>query len=222
MAPVIAVVGAGPGLGLAVARVFGGHGFDVALIARTKEKLTALVKDLAEDGISAAAFPADTADPVQLTDALQQAAERFGRIDVLEFSPLPGLQVVQPQDVTVENLRQQTDALLYGAVTAAQAVLPGMREAGSGTLLFTTGSGAIDPVPMLASINIAQAGQRNWALNLHQTLADEGIYVANVAIGVMIGDQAPEGVPHRTADDIAQEYWELHTQREKAEHVISA
>ncbi|MFE7385814.1 SDR family NAD(P)-dependent oxidoreductase [Streptomyces zhihengii] len=222
MASTIAVVGAGPGLGLSVARVFGGHGFDVALVARNKEKLDGLVTDLAQAGISAAAFPADIADPAQLTSALQQAAERFGRIDVLEFSPLAGLEMVQPQDVTLENLRPQTDALLYGAVTAAQAVLPAMREAGSGTLLFTTGSGAIDPVPMLASMNIAQAGARNWALNLHKALAGEGVYVASIAIGVMIGDQAPEGVPHRSADDIAQEYWELHTGREKAEHVISA
>ncbi|MFJ9427303.1 hypothetical protein [Streptomyces sp. NPDC101249] len=46
--------------------------------------------------------------------------------------------------------------------------------------------------------------------------------MANVAIDLMIGAQAPEGVPHRAPDDIALDYWDLHTRREQAEHVIGA
>ncbi|WP_377273721.1 SDR family NAD(P)-dependent oxidoreductase [Peterkaempfera sp. SMS 1(5)a] len=219
--PTIAIVGAGPGLGLSIAKVFGGHGFDVALISRSKDKLDALVSDLAEAGITAEGFPADVADPAQLSGALQAAIGRFGRIDVLEFSPHPGLSMTSPKDVTVENLRPQVDALLYGAVAAVQAVLPGMLEAGSGTLLFSTGGGAINPYPMLADVNIAQAGQRNWAINLHNTLAESGIYAANVAINLLIGTQAPEGVPHRAPDEIALDYWTLHTTRTQAEHFVA-
>lgn len=63
-------------------------------------------------------------------------------------------------------MRPQIDSLLYGAVAAVQSVLPGMLAAGAGTLLFTTGGGAINLYPMLADTNIAQAGQRNWAINL--------------------------------------------------------
>ncbi|MEU0804831.1 SDR family NAD(P)-dependent oxidoreductase [Streptomyces sp. NPDC005970] len=218
--PTIAIVGAGPGLGLSIARVFGGHGFDVALVSRSKDKLDALVTELAEAGITAEGFPADVADSAQLATALEQAITRFGRIDVLEFSPHAGLTMTAPQDVTVDVLRPLIDSLLYGAVTAAQTVLPGMLEAGSGTLLFTTGGGALTPYPMLADANIAQAGQRNWALNLHNTLADKGIYAANVAINLMIGTEAPEGVPHRSPDDIALDYWNLHVSRDQAEHFI--
>ncbi|MEV6594581.1 SDR family NAD(P)-dependent oxidoreductase [Streptomyces acidicola] len=220
--PTIAIVGAGPGLGLSIAKVFGGHSFDVALISRTKDKLDALVAELAEAGITAEGFPADIADSVQLTGALEAAIARFGRIDVLEFSPHAGLTMTAPKDVTVDALRPQIDSLLYGAVAAVQTVLPGMLAAGSGTLLFTTGGGAINPYPMLADANIAQAGQRNWAINLHNTLADEGIYAANVAINLMIGTQAPEGVPHRAPDEIALDYWALHTTRTQAEHLIGA
>ncbi|MFD8870549.1 SDR family NAD(P)-dependent oxidoreductase [Streptomyces sp. NPDC059590] len=218
--PTIAIVGAGPGLGLSIARVFGGHGFDVALVSRSKDKLDALVAELAEAGIAAEGFPADVADSAQLATALERAIARFGRIDVLEFSPHAGLTMTAPQDVTVDVLRPLIDSLLYGAVTAAQTVLPGMLEAGSGTLLFTTGGGALTPYPMLADANIAQAGQRNWALNLHNTLADKGIYAANVAINLMIGTEAPEGVPHRSPDDIALDYWNLHVSRDQAEHFI--
>ncbi|MFC9425705.1 SDR family NAD(P)-dependent oxidoreductase [Streptomyces sp. NPDC056987] len=220
--PTIAIVGAGPGLGLSIAKVFGGHGFDVALISRTKDKLDALVAELAEAGTTAEGFPADIADSTRLTGALEAAIARFGRIDVLEFSPHAGLTMTVPKDVTLDALRPQIDTLLYGAVAAVRTVLPGMLAAGSGTLLFTTGGGAINPYPMLADTNIAQAGQRNWAINLHNTLADEGIYAANVAINLMIGTQAPEGVPHRAPDEIALDYWTLHTTRTQAEHLIGA
>ncbi|MFF2405419.1 SDR family NAD(P)-dependent oxidoreductase [Streptomyces sp. NPDC058092] len=220
--PTIAIVGAGPGLGLSIAKVFGGHGFDVALISRTKDKLDSLVAELTENGITAEGFPADVADPAQLTGALKTAIARFGQIDVLEFSPHAGLSMTSPKEVTIDTLRPQIDSLLYGAVAAVQAVLPGMLEAGSGTLVFTTGGGAINPYPMLATANIAQAGQRNWAINLHNALADQGIYAANVAINLVIGTEAPEGVPYRSPDEIALDYWALHTSRDQAEHFIGA
>ncbi|MFD8646580.1 SDR family NAD(P)-dependent oxidoreductase [Streptomyces mirabilis] len=216
------MVGAGPGLGLSIAKVFGAHGFDIALISRSKDRLDALAAELDTAGITAAGFPADAADPGQLTSALEAAITRFGQIDVLEFSPHAGLSFTSPEEVTIDNLRPGIDNLLYGAVTAVQAVLPGMLQAGTGTLLFTTGGGAINPYPMLATINIAQAGQRNYALNLHNTLADKGIYAANVAINLMIGAEAPEGIPHRAPDEIAADYWSLYTSRTQAEHFIGA
>ncbi|HEY4751985.1 MAG TPA: SDR family NAD(P)-dependent oxidoreductase [Candidatus Limnocylindrales bacterium] len=216
----IAIIGAGPGLGLSLAKVFGAHGYDVALISRDRAKLDGLVDILAEEGVTAEAFPTDVRDHAGLDRALQAAAARFGGIDVLEFSPYAGLVRVQPSEVTVENLRPPLEELLLGAVTAVQAVLPGMLERGSGTLLFTTGGGAIQPYPMLATLNIAQAGLRNWVHNLHNTLADKGIYAGTVAINVMIAAQAPEGYPHRSPDDIAAIYWDLHTRRNQAEVVI--
>lgn len=110
--PTIAIVGAGPDLDLSIAKVFGGHGFDVALISRTKDKLHALVAELAEARITAAAFPADAGDSAQLTDALGAAIAWFGRIDVLEFSPHAGLSMTAPKEVTIDTLRPQIDSLL--------------------------------------------------------------------------------------------------------------
>ncbi|MER0477500.1 SDR family NAD(P)-dependent oxidoreductase [Streptomyces sp. Edi2] len=63
-AKTLVVVGAGPGLGMGVARAFGRHGFRVGLIARSKDTLDALVGELTELGVIAAAFPAD---PVTVT-----------------------------------------------------------------------------------------------------------------------------------------------------------
>jgi NADP-dependent 3-hydroxy acid dehydrogenase YdfG len=220
--PHIAIVGAGPGLGFSIAKVFGGHGFDVALISRNKVALDALVVQLAKSSITAAAFPADVSDRTALIEALEDAAARFGAINVLEYSPYGGLVSVSPVEVTVDNLQPQMEHHLYGAVTAVQTVLPAMLEASAGTLLFTTGGGAITPYPRLATMNIAQAALRNWVFNLNSVLAGKGIYAANVAINVMIATEAPAGIPRAAPDDIAQVYWELHSHRDQAEHVITA
>lgn len=218
--PTIAIVGAGPGLGASLGRVFGGHGHDVALISRSKDNLDALAAGLAEHGVTAEGFPADAADPASLTAALQAAAARFGRIDVLEFSPYAGLVQVLPAEVTLDNLAPAVQETLYGAVTATQAVLPAMIEAGAGTLLYTTGGGAISPYPFLATLNTAQAALRNWVHNLHNTLAGQGVYAGVVAVNAMIGDNPPEGFPAIAPDTLARHYWDLHTRRDQAELLL--
>ncbi|WP_060887908.1 SDR family NAD(P)-dependent oxidoreductase [Streptomyces caniscabiei] len=224
--PTIAIIGAGPGMGLAIARTFGSHGFDVALIARTKEKLQALVGRLGQEGITAEAFPADVLDRSSLTAALDAVKARFGGIDVLEYSPAPhslsGQTLVTPSEAAVDHLQPQIEYYLYGAVTAAQSVLPAMREAGAGTLLFTTGGGSLDPLPMLGNVNAAQAALRNWVINLNKELSDSGVHAAHVAIGVWIGGGGPEGAPTATSDEIAPLYWDLHEKRDRAEAVFSA
>ena len=222
--PTIAIIGAGPGLGLALAKKFGQNGYNAALIARNPDTLDTLVNDLSSHGINVARFVADTSDQAALTAALTAARTHFGSIDVLEFSPHSGGpgSMTSPTDVTAENLRPVLETLLLGAVTAVQTVLPGMVDAGHETILFTAGSGSINPVPFFGTLNTAQAATRNWALNLHNQLAGSGVYVAHIAIGVSIGDAAPaEGYPFKTPDEIAAAFWDLHQERSTAELVIS-
>lgn len=224
--PTIAIVGAGPGMGLAIARTFGSHGFDVALIARDRDKLDRLVGQLATEGITAAAFPADVLEHGVLTQALEDAATHFGGIDVLEYSPAihtpgPGFTMATPSETTTADVQEQIDFQLYGAIAATQAVLPAMREAGEGTLLYSTGAGSVDPNPMLGNINAAAAALRNWVINLHKELAGTGIQAAHVAIGAWIGTDGPPGAPTATAEQIAPVYWELHTHPDDAERVFT-
>jgi NAD(P)-dependent dehydrogenase (short-subunit alcohol dehydrogenase family) len=227
--PVIALVAAGPRLGLSLGKIFGGHGFDVALIARSPERLGDLTGRLAAEGVTAAGFPADVTDRPALTAALGSAAERFGGIDVLHYaSPGAGstetLRSTGPLEVTVDNLRPQLETTCYGAITATRAVLPAMLEAGAGTLLYTTGGSSVTPAPVFVSAGMAGAALRKWALTLNGALAGSGIYVGHVAIGTWIAGTpaAPAGVPLSEPDDIARRYWDLHTRREPAEHLISA
>ncbi|HUN36677.1 MAG TPA: SDR family NAD(P)-dependent oxidoreductase [Trebonia sp.] len=227
--PAIALVAAGSRLGLSLGKTFGGHGFDVALIARSQERLGELTQKLQADGVNAAGFPADVTDRPGLAAALDSAAGRFGGIDVLHYSS-PGAGTTQTLrgtgalDVTVDNLGPQVECTCYGAITATRAVLPGMLAAGTGTLLYTTGGSSVTPAPVFVSAGMAGAALRKWALTLNRALADHGIYAGHVAIGTWIAGTpgAPEGTAGKEPDDIARLYWDLHTGREPAEHVITA
>ncbi|MDX3715735.1 MULTISPECIES: hypothetical protein [Streptomyces] len=67
--------------------------------------------------------------------------------------------MTSPSQSDVAGFQEQIEFQLYGAVAATRAVLPAMREAGAGTLLFTTGGGSVNPYPMLGNINAAGAAQ---------------------------------------------------------------
>lgn len=218
----IAIVGSGPGLGLSIAREFGVHGFAVALISRTQAKLDALVEQLAAEGIDARGFAADIMQRDALVEALQQASAHFGGIDVLEFSPapsspVPGVEMADILDTTVDNVSPQIEYYLYAAIAAARQVLPEMTQRGSGTLLFTTGTGSITPLPMMGNINAAAAALRNWAINLHAPLREKGIHVAHIAIGVYINS----GTAQTSSDTIAKTYWDAYQSRDGAERVYA-
>ncbi|WP_432194332.1 SDR family NAD(P)-dependent oxidoreductase [Streptomyces sp. bgisy027] len=221
----IAIVGAGPQLGLAIARTFGTQGLNVALISRDRDKLDGLVTTLTAEGITAAAFPADVLDRDALTQALKDAATRFGSIDVLEYSPVGTIgstTLTTPTATQPSDVQHEMEFQLYGAITATQAVLPAMRETGAGTLLFTTGAGSIDPVPQVANVNAAAAALRNWAINLHKELDGTGIQAAHIGIDVSIGMSVVPGFPTAKPEQISPVYWDLHTtKRDQAELVFS-
>ncbi|MFD4700391.1 SDR family NAD(P)-dependent oxidoreductase [Streptomyces niveus] len=209
----IAVVGAGPGLGRAVARRFGVAGHPVALISRDAEKLRGVADSLAAEGIDARAYPADVTDEKGLTAALASAAGELGRIGVLAYGPAPtfpseagqvpdlkALGFTSAVETTVDSVRPMFDMLVGGALTAAAAVLPAMREARDGALLFTTGTTAVKPVPGMSNSGIALSGLRSWARGLHDDLAGEGVYVGHLSIGLPIVPGSGEGDPDALAD----------------------
>lgn len=96
-----------------------------------------------------------------------------------------------------------------------------MREAGAGTLLFTTGARSVNPQPPTANIDAAAAALRNWAINLHKELDGTGVQAAHIAIDATIGTPTFSGQPRGTADRIAPVYWDLHTtHRDQTERVF--
>ena len=75
----IAIVGAGPGLGAAVARRFGAEGFSIGLISRSQERADGLAAQLVGEGLQAQGFAADVRDPAGLARTLERSPRRSGR-----------------------------------------------------------------------------------------------------------------------------------------------
>jgi NADP-dependent 3-hydroxy acid dehydrogenase YdfG len=205
----IVIVGAGPNLGAAVARRFGREGMSVGLVARDAGKLEELANVLNEEGITADFAAADIRDAEALAGAIRSLAERLGPVEVLEYSPLPAKEFMKPiLETSVDDLRGPLEFSVLGAVAAATAVVGPMIEAGSGSILFTTGGAAVKPYPLRAGVGVSFAGEVAYARMLHQQLAGEGVHVGHTAIA---GRIAP-GEDHEP-DDVAEALWKHHADK---------
>jgi NADP-dependent 3-hydroxy acid dehydrogenase YdfG len=212
----LVIVGAGPNLGLAIARRFGREGFSVGLVSRNQEKLDGLAGELEADGITAAGAAADIRDSDGLAAAIRSLADRLGAVEVLEYSPLPAREFMKPiLETTVDDVRGPLEFSVLGAVAATQAVIGPMLDAGRGTILFTTGGAAIKPYPLRAGVGISFAGEVAYARMLHEEVAPRGVHVAHTAIP---GRIAP-GEDHEP-EDIAEILWSHHANRGDFQTVV--
>jgi NAD(P)-dependent dehydrogenase (short-subunit alcohol dehydrogenase family) len=198
------VIGAGPGLGAAVARRFAREGLPVGLIARRPATLDELARSVTDLGGRALTVAASAADEEALRGALDQSVAQFGVPDALVYNAaavrrdLPGeLTAAQHADTYAVNV--------LGALTAATHLAPAMAAEGHGTILIT--AGLRDPDPRFTSLSLGKAAVRAAAKILDQQFGPAGVRVATVTICGLI---AP-----RTAfdpDAIAERYWSLHHQ----------
>jgi NADP-dependent 3-hydroxy acid dehydrogenase YdfG len=210
-----ALIGAGPGLGLATARRFGAAGHTAALVSRSAEHLDGLAAELARDGIKARGFAADVLDPDSLTAALRTATDTLGPIEILQYSPVPRADFMKPVlDTSAGDLDAPLSFSVKGAVTAVNAVLPGMRALGRGTLLFVNGSSAVRPNPNVAGTSIAFAAESAYARMLHDALAPENIHAAQLIVPGAIRPDAE----HSSPDTLAERLYGIHTERDGFRH----
>ncbi|MBV2354680.1 SDR family NAD(P)-dependent oxidoreductase [Streptomyces sp. J2-1] len=235
MSKVVAIFGAGSGLGVALGRRFGREGFKVALVARRAEKLRALEAELAAEGIEAASFPADLSDPAAGREAVAAIRARFGRIDVVSYQPLPGGTTFTPAaDLDAEQLRKLMDLFVLTPVEIAHEVIPELRERGDGAFFVTGGFTAADPQPFISGLGPAMSAIRNYVFSLHGEVADAGVYAAVVTLTALItGSEAHEsmtaeqlsavagkGIGTLDNDTLADTYWDLYVRRDRVEYLF--
>ncbi|MFG1808125.1 SDR family NAD(P)-dependent oxidoreductase [Streptomyces sp. NPDC049040] len=210
-----ALIGAGPGLGLACARRFGTAGHDAALLSRTADHLDDLVARLDLDGVRARGYTADVLDPASLTAALGKAADDLGPVEILQFSPLPRADFMKPVlDTAPSDLDDPLAFSIKAPITCVNTVLPGMRALGRGTLLFVNGGSAVRPHPERAGTSIAFAGESAYAHMLHAALAAENIHAAQLIIPGAIRPDAE----HSSPDALAERLYAIHTGRDGFRH----
>ncbi|MEV7324181.1 SDR family NAD(P)-dependent oxidoreductase [Streptomyces sp. NPDC093970] len=211
----VAIVGAGPGLGAAVARRFGREGFGVALLARDADRLAAIAGELAGHGVDARGYSADVRDPLALTGALERAAEELGTVEILQYSPVPQRDFMRPVlETGYADLLGPVEFSVYGPVAAVRQVLPGMRELGRGTVLLVNGGTAVIPHPDRAGTSIAFAAESAYGHLLHDRLAGEGIHVAQLVIpGAIVAGHA-----RKDPAVLAETLWSIHRDRHGFRH----
>ncbi|QKS14974.1 SDR family NAD(P)-dependent oxidoreductase [Curtobacterium sp. Csp2] len=206
----IAIVGAGKGLGAAVAERFGREGFAVALISRNQDRLDSLAAQLGESGVTAKGFAANVRDGDSLRAALEAATEQLGPIEVLQYSPLPAKEYMRPVlETTAEDLVGPVEFSVYGSVNAVRQVLPGMRALGTGTILFVNGGSAVRPGARVTGTSVAFAGESAYAQLLHDAVAEEHVHVGQLIIPFGIDD----GQDAHSSAAVAEQLWAIHSER---------
>ncbi|MDO5495298.1 MAG: SDR family NAD(P)-dependent oxidoreductase [bacterium] len=205
---VYAIVGAGRQLGAACARRFAAEGFDLALISKNEERVTALAEDLADEtGVQVRGYAANVRDHRSVAAALDRAVQDLGPIEVLQYSPLPQKEFLRPVlETTVEDYAAAIEFSVYGAVAACHQVLQGMRVLGRGSILFINGGTAFKPRPKFAGTTVAFAGETAYAQMLHEALEPENIRVRQLIIP---GGIEP-GHPDKDPATLAETIWEMH------------
>lgn len=199
--PMILVVGAGPGVGGAVARRFGRDGYDVALVGLAGAGLDALGESLQADGITTGWTGADITDPADLAGAVERFSGHSGRIDVLHYNPSAWRQK-DPLTLTQAELLEDVALGVGGLLTAVQAARPFMSP---GARVTATGSMAADqPWHEAASLGVQKAGLRNLVRSIDATLAPDGIRAVSVTVRGALAHDDPSSPfhPDRVADAI--------------------
>jgi len=198
-APLYLVLGAGPGLGLAVARRFAEDGYVAVLATRTTDDAEHLAARLRDEGHRAEGVGIDLTDPVDIRSVVTEIGERHGRIDVLHFNP-SAWREKDPLHLTVAELLED---VAFGAGALLPAVQAARPFLSAGSRVLVTGSAAADkPSAAAASLGVQKAAVRNLVTSLDATLAPDGIRAVAVQVNGVLGKEGPFAPP-----PIAEAMW---------------
>jgi short-subunit dehydrogenase len=197
------IIGAGPGLGLALAEKFGQKGFSIALLARNEENLSVFTKTLEKQEVSVSTHAVDVSDFKALRQTLRGIAQKE-TVEVVIYNAVKK-QFNSPLQLDVEEMVDAYRMDVAAALLSVQTILPFMQENDRGTFLFTGGGAALHPWMQAPTISIAKAGIRSLAFMLAEELQESPIQVGTVTIFGTIKEGTAFD-PHKVADAYYQHY----------------
>ena len=144
MPKICVIVGAGEGLGQALAVKFASEGYDLALVSRTESGSQKAFEAAHQSAPNANIrfFPADATKPETLEIALSQIANEMGPVDVLLYNVRGEFTRCAPLDMSYEGLKNIYNVEVIGAFAAAKSVLPSMIKRGEGSIFFSSATAA--------------------------------------------------------------------------------
>jgi NAD(P)-dependent dehydrogenase (short-subunit alcohol dehydrogenase family) len=202
------VLGAGPGLGMALARAYGQTGRSVAIVARRREALEQYAASLT--GVDALGLSADLGDPQAVASVIREAADRLGAPDIVHYNASTLIQGT-PSQVPLAAVEQSWRVGCLGAWAALQAAVPVMPI---GSAFFVTGGGlALDPQPSASALAAAKAALRSLVHSAAKELTDIRVAMITVS-GVIATDTA------LSPDEIARHFLGLLEQTHPAVETV--
>ncbi|TMF88394.1 MAG: SDR family oxidoreductase [Chloroflexi bacterium] len=178
---VVVVTGASSGIGRATASEVARHGARVMLVSRTKEKLDALAADIKKEGGRAWVYPTDLADMDANQRMIERVLKEHGRVDILVNNAGRSIRRSVNQSLDRFHDYERTMQLNYfGAVKLMLAVIPGMKERGSGHIINISSIGVQAYPPRFGAYVASKSALAALSRCIAPEVADAGIVVTNI------------------------------------------
>ncbi len=202
----VMITGASRGIGAEAARQFAAQGANVALLARGKDAIDALSREI---GSNAIALTCDVANYSDVAAAVETTAERFGGLDVLinnagVVEPISHLATADPDD-----WGQVIDINLKGVFNGVRAALPVMKAAGGGSILTISSGAAHGPVEAWSHYCASKAAVNMLTRCVHKEEAEHGIRAIGLSPGT-VATQMQREIRASGINPVSQLAWEDH------------
>ena len=187
------VTGGSRGIGAATARALAERGADVAIsYSASGDKADAVVRDLTNKGVQAAAFKADQANTAEVERLVAAVVERFGRLDILVNNAGVFITGALGDPAVDAAQRERQFAVNVGGV--ATTVRAAANVMGEGGRIISVGSalGARVPFPGIADYSATKAAVANYTKGWARDLGPKGITVNAIQPGPINTDMNPD------------------------------
>lgn len=175
------VAGVGPGNGAALTRRFAAGGYQVAMLARSIDRLAELERDVE----GAHAYTADIADRAAVESTFAAIRHDLGPIDVLVHNAAAGARE-EFLDLQPETLERTFKVNVMSLLHCGQLAAPDMLERGGGAIVVTGNTAARRGMPAFAGFAPTKAAQRILAESMARSLGPRGIHVSYGIIDAVI------------------------------------
>ena len=177
---VVVITGASSGIGEAAAEQFAKKGANLVLVARRKEKLEQVEKNLSKYSVKILICVCDVSDKDQVKQMADKTIETFSKIDILVNNA--GFVIYgKVKELSIEDIESQMKTNYFGTIYCTKSFLPHFLKQNFGHIVNVASVGASFGVPGIASYCATKYAMLGFSEGLHHELHDTGVGVTVVS-----------------------------------------